>query len=156
MNAVYSSWKSFPDVISGLDAGHSWAMVNLPFLPRSGQKSKWKMWDRESLVSTWGWWRWWWWGRRGSSMLPRLATRLFTSPVSRKWDRWLLTKVRQDSPSPVSPMVPNVSKYNGMLFAWVGVGRRRHEERSLQLRNSTIRNQFSWLVTLSYTGLECM
>lgn len=31
MNAAYSSWKSLPDVISGLDAGHSWAMVSLPF-----------------------------------------------------------------------------------------------------------------------------
>lgn len=31
MDAAYSSWKSLPDVISGLDAGHSWAMVSLPF-----------------------------------------------------------------------------------------------------------------------------
>lgn len=28
MNPAYSSWKSFPDVISGLDEGHSWAMVS--------------------------------------------------------------------------------------------------------------------------------
>lgn len=100
MNAVYSRWKLFPDVISGLDAGHSWAMVNLPFLPRSGQKSKWKMWNQESLVSIWGWWRWWRWGGGGggSSMLPRLATRvsqvLSHESVSRKWDRtvWVLSR----------------------------------------------------------------
>lgn len=154
MNAVYSSWKLFPDVISGLDAGHSWAMVNLPFLPRSGQKSKWKMWNQESLVSIWGWWRWWWWwwGRRGA---PQCCPDW--QPEFHKSCLTVLSHFRETGlVSPVSPMVPNVSKYNVMLFAWVGVGRRRHEERSLQLRNSTIRNQFSWLVTLSYTGLECM
>lgn len=36
MNAAYSSWKSLPDVISGLDAGHSWAMVSLPFCLSGG------------------------------------------------------------------------------------------------------------------------
>lgn len=83
---------------------------------------------------------WWGWGRgRGggggcASMLPRLATRV-SQVLSHGSETGLV--------SPVSPMVPNVAKYNVKLFAWVGVGRRRREERSLQLRNSTIRNQFS-------------